>query len=121
MSHPVVHWEIGARSAAASREFYAKLFGWEILGAGDAGYAQVAPGEEGGMGGGIMQLPPGVPPYVTVYVRVDDLDAALKRAESLGGKTVAPPMPIEGVAEVSGFAMFSDPDGNVIGLLKMAT
>lgn len=120
MSHPVVHWEIGARDVAALGKFYADLFGWTVSPAeGGSGYRQVLPGADGGLGGGIMQVPEGVPPYVTFYVQVEDLDAALARAESLGGKAVVPPMPIEGVAEVSGFAMFSDPDGNVVGVLKM--
>jgi predicted enzyme related to lactoylglutathione lyase len=52
---------------------------------------------------------------VTVYVRVPDLQASLDRAEQLGGKTVMPPMHVmEGVD----IALFTDPDGHVMGLLK---
>ena len=52
---------------------------------------------------------------VTFYVSVDDLQAYLDKAESIGGKTVTPPTEIPGVVT---YAFFADPDGNVIGLVK---
>ncbi|HQL25243.1 MAG TPA: VOC family protein, partial [candidate division Zixibacteria bacterium] len=67
------------------------------------------------IGGGISPVAPGGRPGVTVYVMVDDLQTYLERAQQLGGKTVTPPSPIPGIGE---FAMFADPDGNVIGLFK---
>jgi predicted enzyme related to lactoylglutathione lyase len=39
----------------------------------------------------------------------------LRKAERLGGKTVMPPTEIPNMVT---FAMFADPDGNVIGLVK---
>ncbi|NUT36643.1 MAG: VOC family protein [Hamadaea sp.] len=113
MSHPVVHWEIGARDAEASREFYAKAFGWTMTDAGP-GYTLV-PATDGGLAGGIMQTQPGMPPYVTVYVQVDDLVAKLTEIAALGGATIVPPTDID---ENMSFAMFADPDGAVVGLLK---
>lgn len=52
---------------------------------------------------------------VTVYVAVPDPRATLDRAEQLGGKTLMPPTEIPDVVTL---AMFADPDGNVIGLIK---
>jgi predicted enzyme related to lactoylglutathione lyase len=52
---------------------------------------------------------------VTFYVEVADLAGALKKAQALGGKTVMEPHAVPGGPEI---AMFADPDGNVIGLLK---
>ena len=71
--------------------------------------------EGAGIGGGIAG--DGHFPNVTIYVGVDDLQAALDKAESLGGKTVAAPMVIPGVVSL---AFFSDPEGNVIGLMLNA-
>lgn len=115
MSHPVVHWEIGGRDGAALREFYTKLFGWTIATAGPT-YALVH-AVDGGLGGGIMQSPGDTPPYVTIYVHVDDLDDALARASRLGGRTLVKPTAIN---ESASFAMFCDPEGNVIGLLRQS-
>lgn len=112
MARPVVHWEIGARDATALRGFYAELFDWEIT--GDASYGLVAPAA-GGIGGGILQTSQGVPPYVTVYIAVDDLESALEHATRLGGRTLLSRMPIAGVGA---FAMFADLEGNPIGLMQ---
>ena len=47
-------------------------------------------------------------------MRVDDLQASLDRAETLGGKALVPPTDLpDGYGR---FAMFADPDGNTIGL-----
>ena len=114
MTHAVVHWEIGGRDAARLRTFYAELFGWPMQGS-DPGYALVPP-MPGGIGGGIMQAPPGVPAYVTFYVQVDDLDRALAKVKDLGGTVIVPPTPIQGVGA---FAMFQDPEGNTVGVMRM--
>jgi predicted enzyme related to lactoylglutathione lyase len=52
---------------------------------------------------------------VTVYVEVDDLGAALQKAESLGATTMMPPTDVPGGPTI---AMFRDPAGNVFGMLK---
>jgi predicted enzyme related to lactoylglutathione lyase len=113
MTHPVVHWEVGTGDAAATREFFAKAFGWTMTDAGPE-YTLVAP-VDGGLGGGIMQTRAGMPSYVTIYIQVDDIDAKLAEIAELGGHTVVPPTQINADAT---FAMFADPSGNVIGLLR---
>jgi uncharacterized protein len=66
-------------------------------------------------GGGIgSPMGPGEGPSVKIYMRVDDLDACLDRAERLGGKRLVPPTDLpEGYGR---FAIFTDPDGNQAGL-----
>jgi predicted enzyme related to lactoylglutathione lyase len=119
MGNPVVHWEIGGREGKKLQEFYGKLFDWNIQvveGSDFKGYGIVDVGE-GGIGGGIFQSSGGDMPtnYTVFYVQVDDLQASLDKAGSLGAKTVVPPTPIP---DMGAFALFSDPDGNVIGLFK---
>lgn len=113
MTHPVVHWEIGGHDMSALREFYTKAFGWTIDDAGPR-YALVQ-AVEGGMGGGLMQIRDDVRPYVAVYVQVDDLDAALDEVVNLGGTRLVSPTAINDAAS---FAMFRDPEGNIVGLLQ---
>ena len=48
------------------------------------------------------------------YVDVEDVQAALDKAVELGGKKVVGPIPIP----AGTFAWFTDPDGNMIGLMK---
>ena len=51
---------------------------------------------------------------VTFYIEVDDLEAALRRVSEQGGRTVTPPLRI---APATSIARFTDPAGNVIGLV----
>jgi len=53
--------------------------------------------------------------YVMVYVEVEDLQACLDRAAQLDGKTIIPPTEIPGGGR---FAWLTDPEGNLLGLLK---
>jgi uncharacterized protein len=110
--HPVVHWEINARDPKALHGFYAALFGWKINADNPMGYGLVTAGS-GGINGGIGPAQ-GVP-GVTFYVRVPDLDAALRKAADLGGSTVVPPTHIPNMVT---FAVFTDPQGNRIGIIK---
>jgi predicted enzyme related to lactoylglutathione lyase len=115
MGQPVVHWEIASNDAKRLQDFYARLFGWKIDSNNPMNYGLVDTTGQGGINGGIMQTPPGTPSYVTFYVQVDDLQGYLDRAGALGAKTCVPPTPIP---DMGAFAMFTDPDGHMIGLFK---
>lgn len=88
MAHPVVHWELAGPDREVLRIFYEGLFGWKSETV-DENYALLQPGE--GSGGGIMRTRPGMPPYVTVYVRVEDLERASKRFASWAGSCACRP------------------------------
>lgn len=115
MKNGVVHWEIGATDSVKAAKFYTELFGWELDAHDDIGYHMAKAMGEGSIGGGISPCPDGKKPYVTFYVLVEDLQAALDKVNELGGKTVIPPTRI---GEYGSMAWFSDPDGNTIGLWK---
>ena len=117
MPNPVVHFEFRANDRGQSQEFYSNLFGWQIDNEDAMNYGMINTNSEVGIGGGIAGPMPDAPshPGVTVYVEVDDLQAYLDKAESLGGKTIVPPMEIP---DVVALAMFSDIAGNVVGLVK---
>jgi predicted enzyme related to lactoylglutathione lyase len=52
---------------------------------------------------------------VTFYVEVDDLAKALEQIESAGGRTIQPPMDVPNGPSI---ALFADPEGHVVGLVK---
>ena len=67
--------------------------------------------------GGIGQTEPNTPGYQpgkNFYLRVDDLDAAIRRALEHGGTRYVDPVSVDGYT----FAMVKDPEGNAIGLIK---
>jgi len=111
MGRPVVHFEIGCRDSAKTQEFYRQMFDWKIALFGPA--AMIEP-ETGGVGGHISALGHEPHNYTIFYVDVEDVAAALKKAESLGGKTLVPPVDIP----AGTFAWMQDPEGNTVGLWK---
>jgi predicted enzyme related to lactoylglutathione lyase len=111
MAHPVVHFEIGCKDIAKTGKFFGELFGWNI-GPGPA--PAIDTGGAGDLSGHITALGHEPQHYTIFYVEVDDVQAALDKAVSLGGKMVVPPIKIP----TRTFAWFSDPEGNTIGLLK---
>jgi uncharacterized protein len=112
MGAPVTWFEINTGDPQAAREFYAALFGWQLQVLADANYALVDTGGEG-IGGGIGQAQG--PNQVIFYIDVDDPQVYLDRVEQAGGKTL---VPITEIPDMVTFAQFSDPQGNVVGLVK---
>ena len=115
MGRPVVHFEIGCKDSPRTQAFYSRLFDWKIEMFGSA--AMITTGDGGGINGHITSLGHEPHQYVTIYVQVDDLQAYLDRAASLGGKTLVPPTEVPGAGH---FAWLADLDGNIIGLWKPA-
>jgi uncharacterized protein len=122
MGQPVVHFEITGRDPAKLHKYYSDLFGWEINAENPMNYGIVS--REGnvnsdgvGIGGGVGGGPEGYPGHVTFYVEVPDVEAALAKAESLGGsRMMGPEQPMEGLE----IGLFNDPEGHVIGVVKSA-
>jgi uncharacterized protein len=120
MGRPVVHFEVLGRDGAALRSFYGELFDWRIDAENPMSYGMVSKddnvSEDGtGIGGGIGEAPEGYPGHVTFYVEVPDVDAALSKAERLGGtRMMGPDEVMEGLV----IGLLQDPEGRTIGLVK---
>jgi uncharacterized protein len=112
VSNPVVHFEVVGKDGAKLAAFYRQLFDWRMQGPGPMSYWLVEK-EEGGIGGGIGQSEAGTS-HVTFYVQVADPQAALDKAESLGGKTI---MPVMSIPNIVTLALFADPEGHVVGVV----
>ncbi len=121
MGQPVVHFEVIGTDGEKLQKYYAELFGWEIDADNDMKYGMVSrdsnPAADGnlGIGGGVAGGPPGYAGHVTFYVAVPDVEAALQKAEELGGKRIMGPEKIMDMVELG---QFSDPEGHVIGVVK---
>jgi predicted enzyme related to lactoylglutathione lyase len=114
MGDPTMWFEVAGKDFQGLKGFYSQLFGWELTDMGEMPYATVD-AKNGGIPGGIGQAPEGHPGHVTFYVQVDDIEAALSKAESLGGKRAMGPMDIPN----GQIALFADPEGHEIGLMRM--
>lgn len=120
MGQPVVHFEVIGKDGARLQSYYSELFGWEIDADNPMGYGAIqregnVNAEGVGIGGGVAGGPEGYAGHVTFYVEVPDVEAAMVKAESLGGTRVMGP---DEVMEGLEIAQFKDPEGHTIGLVK---
>jgi uncharacterized protein len=120
MGQPVVHFEIVGKDADRLRTYYGELFGWQFDADNPMNYGIVQRdqnvSDEGvGIGGGIGAGPEGYEGHVTFYVGVPDVEAALAKAESLGGSRMMGP---ERVMEQVEIGQFKDPEGRLVGVVR---
>jgi hypothetical protein len=106
-----------AGDAAAAWAFYSDLFGWKQLQEMDMGPAgkYLIFGQGDQQYGGLMKKTPDMkmPPCWVYYIHVDDLDAAIARANAKGGKTLFGPIEVPDGTRV---AQLTDPQGAVFAL-----
>ena len=117
MPNPVTHFEIIGKDAGKLQQFYSSLFGWKVDAANPMDYGMVEAQDGHGIGGGIAASQDGQS-YVTVYVEVDDPQAYLDKAVSLGARVLMPVTEVPGSVTI---AQFADPEGNLIGIVKTGT
>jgi predicted enzyme related to lactoylglutathione lyase len=111
---------LATSDVAAARAFYGSLFGWEVedIDAGVAGVYTML--RYGGKEVAILyrQQPEaraaGAPPHWTSYISVEDADAAVARAQELGGGAVFR-APFD-VLDAGRVAAIGDPTGAVVSL-----
>jgi predicted enzyme related to lactoylglutathione lyase len=120
MGQPVVHFEIVGKDADRLRTYYGELFGWQFDADNPMNYGIVQRdqnvSDDGvGIGGGIGAGPEGYEGHVTFYVGVPDVEAALAKAESLGGSRMMGP---ERVMEQVEIGQFKDPEGHLVGVVR---
>ena len=120
MGQPVVHFEVIGKDGDALRSYYSELFGWEIDDGNPMKYGVVK--RDGnvnpdgvGIGGGVGVGPDGYEGHVTFYIEVPAVEAALAKAESLGGTRVMGPEKMMDQVEIG---LFNDPEGHLIGVVS---
>ena len=115
MAHgDITHIDIPVTDLTAAATFYGTMFGWEI--ATQPGFEDYpmwrAPNQISGGG-----LAPRSADFAQPrsYVEVDSIDKALEVAVANGGAVLMAKSPIDAS---SWWAVFSDPDGNSVGLYE---
>ena len=126
MPQPVVHFEVVGKNPARLRGYFGELFGWEfevpspvaqeVSESESYGFLNLVTeggtGIPGGVGGG-----PGYESHAVFYIGVPDVEAALLRAEELGGTRVMGP-----ATSPNGLVVghFTDPEGTLMGVAGVA-
>ncbi|WP_286219442.1 VOC family protein [Paraoerskovia sediminicola] len=118
MAHgDITHIDIPVADMDGATRFYGGLFGWEIAEVpGFEGYPMWG-APNGVSGGGLAPRSEGFT-QPRSYVEVDSIDDTLAKVTELGG---AVQMAKSEITPTSWWAVFTDPDGNVVGLFEGST
>ena len=97
-----------------AKDFYAKLFGWEIREGGDdmGGYA-VGLKHHHAAAGLAPRMQPDVPSAWSTFFASDDVDATAGAIRDAGGRTLVEPMDVPNAGRM---AFFLDPEGAAFGV-----
>ncbi|MFD1932013.1 MULTISPECIES: VOC family protein [Nonomuraea] len=113
--------ELHVPDPAAVQPFYQAVFGWTVatvpMGPMDYTVVSTAQGDDPSIGG-LVPLAVGDSPHWMPYFEVADCDAAVARAQELGGTVVMPAESVEGVGR---FAALDDPFGARFAVITSAT
>ena len=111
MANDIIHVEVVGKDGAALQRFYGDVFGWQLDTNNPGGYGML---RQGDLSAGIGASPDGGVGHVTFYVHTDDPAATLRKVEEAGGRVI---MPLTEVAPETTVALFTDPEGHVVGLM----
>lgn len=105
--------DLSSADAAASREFYGRLFGWEVEVNADPQYggyglARIGGKDAAGIG---PKMDPNAPTAWNLYIGTDDIEALARRVGDAGGSVVMAPFD---VGDQGRMAVFQDPSGAFI-------
>ncbi|OLT41341.1 hypothetical protein BJF85_23960 [Saccharomonospora sp. CUA-673] len=106
MSNPIVHVELVSADPDRLEAFYGAVFGWEFQ-------DRFAQASSAGINANLDEGDPSEQ-RITLYAAVDDVEAALVRAEEAGAERVLGPHVVAPGELVVG--RFRDPLGNLIGV-----
>ncbi len=115
--NPVCYWELASHDAEKSIRFLKEIFEWDVEFDEKTGIYEVPAGvtPTGFAGGGVFTLRKAKLPFLTIYMRVDDIDAKAQEIEKLGGFIVMPPSEISGGSKI---CLFNEPSGVTLAMIQ---
>jgi hypothetical protein len=117
--HGFCHIDLPVLNLEKAAAFYSGLFGWQIRPIPGMEYVIYTAGDKT-VGGGLQKVDKIVQtPTVFSYVEVEDIEAILKKAESLGGKVVQAKELLPD-ASWGAIGVLEAPDGYQLGLWSKA-
>jgi predicted enzyme related to lactoylglutathione lyase len=118
--NPVCYWELASNDAEKSIKFLKEVFDWDVEYDEKTGIYEIPAGDSsnGFTGGGVFTLRKAKLPFLTIYVRVDDIDAKAKKIEKLGDYIVEPPFDLPSGSRI---CLFNEPSGVTFAMIQPAS
>jgi predicted enzyme related to lactoylglutathione lyase len=117
MPNPVVRWQILSPEPEKLTQFYQRLFSWKVSSANALGYREIRTSVSPSIDGGVWPAPAQSGTFVQLFIEVEDVDASIAKAESLGATTLVPKSVLP---DGDTMAVLQDPAGMSFGVCQLA-
>ena len=116
-NNPICYWELATHDAEESVEFFRKVFDWDFEYddqttihemVGEPEMFQLA-------GGGIFTLKKAKLPFLTIYIKVEDIEAKARLIEREGGFIVIEPFMLDSGSKI---CLFNEPSGVTFAMIE---
>jgi predicted enzyme related to lactoylglutathione lyase len=117
MKNPVVYWELASHDAGKTAIFLKKVFGWTPEYDGKSGIFEFPANEARSnfSGGGVFTLKRAKIPFLTIYIRVENIEAKAKLVMKYGGFIVEAPFETSPGVKI---CLFNEPSGVTLAMLE---
>jgi uncharacterized protein len=115
MPNHMSHFAVNCEDVLRAKSFYEGVFGWKFAPWGPPGFYNT---QDAGVMAALQkrrEIVPGRPGGFECTISVDDIDAAIARIESSGGRIV---MPKATIPTVGTLVFFEDTEGNIAGAMQ---
>jgi uncharacterized protein len=114
--NPVIFWELASHDMEKSAEFFRSVFDWEVKFNEQVGFYIINTGPvPQDMEGGIFTLKRAKLPFLTIYIRVEDIEVKAKQITEAGGLIVEEPFTLDSGTTI---CLFNDPSGVTFAMIQ---
>jgi predicted enzyme related to lactoylglutathione lyase len=119
LENPICFWELASHDAEKSVKFFEKVFNWKFQYDEKTTIFELPVGESAKelWGGGIFTLKKAKLPFLTIYIKVDDIEEKAKQISIAGGFIVESPFEISSGSKI---CLFNEPSGVTFAMLQPA-
>ncbi len=117
LNNPVVYWELASHDAMKAVEFLKKVFDWDFEYDARTTIHELPAELTPVQGGGVFTLRRAELPFLTIYIKVGDLDAKVKLIVEYGGFIVDPPLDLPSGSRI---CLFNEPSGVTLAMIQSA-
>ncbi len=117
LNNPVVYWELASHDAMKTVEFLKKVFDWDFEYDARTTIHELPAELTPMQGGGVFTLRRAKLPFLTIYIKVEDLDAKVKLIEENGGFIVDPPLNLPSGSRTR---LFNEVSGVTLAMIQAA-
>ncbi len=116
-NNPVIYWELASHDAPQTVEFLKKVFDWDFEYDARTTIHELPVELTPVQGGGVFTLRRARLPFLTIYIKVDDLDAKVKLIDEDGGFSVDPALNLPSGSRTR---LFNEVSGVTLAMIQAA-